>query len=94
MVLIAKDTVRNWCAEHFEILLSWAGDEEPVNIAVGRARAMNVLRFLNEALMTREEVRESVKMKAGKYAGLERCATEYLKSDGAIVTEWLVLVRR
>ncbi len=50
-----------------------------------------MLRELNEALITREEVQESVReMNTGKAAGLDGCAAECLKSGRAMVVEWLV----
>ncbi len=46
---------------------------------------------LNEALMTRQEVQESVtEMKSGKAAGLDGVAAECLKRGKATVVEWLV----
>ncbi len=72
-------------------MLNVKEDREPEIVAVGRERGMDVLGELNEALITREEVRESVgEVKAGKAAGLDGCAAECLKSGRTTVVEWLV----
>ncbi len=72
-------------------MLNVEEDGEPEIVAVGRERGVNVLGELNDALITREEVQESMKeMKVGKAAGLDGCAAECLKGGRAAVVEWLV----
>ncbi len=79
-MLIEKEAVRKTWAECFEGLLNVEEDREPKTVAVGREQ-VNVLGELNEALIMREEVQESVwEMKAGKAAGLNGVAAECLKT--------------
>ena len=72
-------------------MLNVEEDREPVIIAVGRERGMNVLGEFNETLITREEVQEAVKeTRSGKAAGLHGCETQCLKGGAATVIDWLV----
>ncbi len=69
-MLTEKEAVRKRWAEYFEGLLNVEEDREPEIVPVGRERGVNVLGELNEALITRQEVQESVReMKSGKAAG-------------------------
>ncbi len=86
-ILIKKEAIRKRWAEYYEGLLNGEEDREPDIVAVGRKLG------INEALITREEVQESVReMKTGKAAGLDGVAAECLKSGGATVVEWLLIL--
>ncbi len=61
-------------------------------IVVGRERGMNVLGGLNEGLIMRKKVQESVKEMNIEAAGLDICVAECLKNGGAMVIDGLVIL--
>ena len=81
---------RRW-AEHFRELLNFQDDREARITAVAFEQGVPRMGRSNDALVTKGEVEEALKiMRTGKAAGLDGIAAECLKKGGKAVVEWLV----
>ena len=90
-MLTEGEAVNKRWVEHFEELLNYEDNREARITAVAFEQGVPRMGRSNEALVTKNEVEEALRiMRTGKAAGLDGIPAECLKKGGVAVVEWLV----